>query len=103
MKPYRGQRKAASQTAAFCKIMKTRRNLIQTWLLCAALLQALTSEAQPVTKIAAGGSFSLFLKSDGSLWGMGLNNGGALGIGTSISRTNRPVQIVASNVTAIAT
>jgi len=34
--------------------MKTRRNLIQICLLVAVLLHALTSGAQPVTKIAAG-------------------------------------------------
>ena len=44
---------------------------------------------------------SLFLKSDGSLWAMGYNTYGQLGDGT-YSRTNRPEQIVASNVTAIA-
>jgi alpha-tubulin suppressor-like RCC1 family protein len=53
-----------------------------------------------VTAIAAGNSHSLFLKSDGSLWGMGFNSFGALGDGTYTS-TNRPEQIVASNVTAI--
>jgi hypothetical protein len=30
--------------------MKTKRNLIQIWLLFAAVLQAVTSGAQPVTK-----------------------------------------------------
>jgi alpha-tubulin suppressor-like RCC1 family protein len=77
------------------------RNLIQIWLLCAVLLQALTSGAQPVTQIAAGGGHSLFLKSDGSLWAMGDNSDGQLGDGIS-ARTNRPEQIVASDVTAIA-
>jgi alpha-tubulin suppressor-like RCC1 family protein len=60
-----------------------------------------------VTKIAAGFSFSLFLKSDGSLWAMGDNTFGELGDGTpldsgSIIQTNLPEEIVASNVTAIA-
>lgn len=57
-----------------------------------------------VTAIAAGNDFSLFLKSNGSLWGMGRNNDGQLGDGTSgaYAMTNRPEEIVASNVTAIA-
>jgi alpha-tubulin suppressor-like RCC1 family protein len=53
-----------------------------------------------VRAIAAGGFHSLFLQSDGSLWGMGANQG-RLGDGT-FNDTNRPEEIVASNVTAIA-
>jgi hypothetical protein len=81
--------------------MKTKRNLIQICLLCAVVLRAATSGAQPVTKIAARGVHSLFLKSDGSLWVMGYNVNGQLGDGT-FNNTNRPEQIVGSNVTAIA-
>jgi alpha-tubulin suppressor-like RCC1 family protein len=81
--------------------MKTKQNLFQICLLGAMLLQALTSGAQPVTKIAAGGDHSLFLKGDGSLWAMGNNDFGQLGDGTD-NNTNRPVEIVASNVTVIA-
>jgi alpha-tubulin suppressor-like RCC1 family protein len=60
-----------------------------------------------VTKIAAGSDFSLFLKSDGSLWGMGDNGWGQLGDGTfepgiNDACTNVPEEIVASNVTTIA-
>ena len=62
-------------------------------LLCAAMLQAVTSGAQPVTKVAAGGEHSLFFKSDGSLWAMGENNEGQLGDGT-YNNTNRPEQIL---------
>jgi alpha-tubulin suppressor-like RCC1 family protein len=60
-----------------------------------------------VTAIAGGSGHSLFLKSDGSLWGMGADYYGQLGDGTygtaPYYATNRPEQIVASNVTAIAT
>ncbi len=59
--------------------------------------------ASGVTAIAAGYGHSLFLKSDGSLWGMGYNWQGQLGDGSSSYWcSNRPEQIVASNVTAIA-
>ena len=54
-----------------------------------------------VVAVAAGYAHSLFLKSDGSLWGMGYNYFGQLGDGRFQS-TNFPVEIVASNVTAIA-
>jgi alpha-tubulin suppressor-like RCC1 family protein len=82
--------------------MKTRRNLIQIWLLCAAVLPAATSGAQTVTKVAAGESHSLFLKSDGSLWAMGDDYYGQLGDGNYNWFNPSPEQIVASNVTAIA-
>jgi alpha-tubulin suppressor-like RCC1 family protein len=76
-----------------------------TLLLCAAMMQAVTSGAQPMTKIAARGVHSLFLKSDGSLWVMGNNGNGQLGDGITDNgnyNTNRPEQIAATNVTAIA-
>jgi alpha-tubulin suppressor-like RCC1 family protein len=57
--------------------------------------------ASNVMAIAAGYRHSLFLKSDGSLWGMGDNAYGQLGDG-NFNNTNQPVEIVASNVTAIA-
>jgi alpha-tubulin suppressor-like RCC1 family protein len=57
--------------------------------------------ASGVTAVAAGGSHSLFIKSDGSLWAMGYNYPGQLGNGTLLG-TNQPVEIVASNVIAIA-
>jgi alpha-tubulin suppressor-like RCC1 family protein len=82
--------------------MRTKRNLTQRWLLCAAMLHAVTSGAQPVTKVAAGFPHSLFLKSDGSLWGMGGNAVGELGDSTYSNYVNRPEQIVSSNVTAVA-
>src|ERR1700743_2671992 len=64
-------------------------------------LQAITAEAQPVTKAAGGFRHSLFLKADGSLWAMGNNQFGQLGDGT-YNPTNRPELIVASNVVTIA-
>lgn len=51
----------------------------------AASLQTLVT----VTNIAAGDGHSLFLKSDGSLWGMGDNQYGQLGLG-AVSHTNSP-------------
>ena len=84
--------------------MNIRRNLIQICLLGAVLLHAVISGAQPVTKVAAARCFSLFFKSDGSLWAMGDNGAGQLGDGSGGANifTNWPEQIVASNVTTIA-
>jgi alpha-tubulin suppressor-like RCC1 family protein len=81
--------------------MKAKQKVFVTCLLCAALLQTINSVAQTVTKIAAGGFHSLFIKNDGSLWAMGDNNYGQLGDGTT-NNINFPEQIVASGVTAIA-
>jgi hypothetical protein len=50
-------------------------------------------QAQTVTKFAGGGYHSLFIKSDGSLWAMGLNEQGGLGDGT-YDNSYRPEQIV---------
>jgi alpha-tubulin suppressor-like RCC1 family protein len=62
--------------------------------------------ASGVTTIAAGTQHSLFLKSDGSLWAMGMNLSGQLGDGSYCTNapygTNQPEQIVPSGVTAIA-
>jgi alpha-tubulin suppressor-like RCC1 family protein len=58
-----------------------------------------------VVAIAAGYDHSLFLKSDGSAWAVGYNSDGELGDGAGNAfgtYTNRPEQIVSSNVTAIA-
>ncbi len=54
-----------------------------------------------VKTVASGDGFSLFLKTDGSLWGMGFNAFGALGDG-STNNTDRPEEITPGNVTAIA-
>ena len=51
--------------------------------------------ASGVKAIAGGYGHSLFFKSDGSLWAMGINGDGQLGDGT-YNKTNRPEQIVAA-------
>jgi alpha-tubulin suppressor-like RCC1 family protein len=51
--------------------------------------------------IASGALHSLFIKTDGSLWGMGDNEFGELGDNT-FTYTNRPKQIVAGGVIAVA-
>jgi alpha-tubulin suppressor-like RCC1 family protein len=61
-------------------------------------------EPSNVVAIAGGGTHSLFLKSNGSLWAMGYNYSGQLGDGTTddgVYATNVPEQIISSNVTAI--
>jgi alpha-tubulin suppressor-like RCC1 family protein len=55
-----------------------------------------------VVAIAAGQGHSLFIKNDGSLWGMGANDLGQLGLGTNINRSLKPALIVPSDVTAVA-
>jgi len=63
---------------------------------------AVVIEASGVTAISAGDAHSLFLKSDGSLWGMGNNTSGQLGMGTTVSSFSSPVKIVDTGVTAMA-
>ena len=53
-----------------------------------------------VTQVASGHENSYFLKSDGSLWGAGLNAHGQLGDGTNSRRYN-PIKIIDANVTKI--
>ena len=58
--------------------------------------------AESVNRIAAGPYFSLFCKSDGTLWAMGKNSNGQLGDG-SYNQSLNPEQIVGiKNVAAIA-
>jgi hypothetical protein len=54
-----------------------------------------------VTTVAAGSFHTLFIKSDGSLWAMGLNNFGQLGDGTT-NDSSTPELIVARNVVSVA-
>jgi alpha-tubulin suppressor-like RCC1 family protein len=82
--------------------MKKKRNLAQICLLVALLMQSAFIEAQTVvTNIAAGLYHSLFIMSDGSLWSMGENGYGQLGIGNFTS-ANLPVKVVTNDVVAIA-
>ncbi len=53
-----------------------------------------------VEQVSAGGSHSLFVKTDGSLWSVGGNSHGQLGNGSTTSRST-PVQI-ATNVARVA-
>ena len=82
--------------------MKNKLNLVRTCLLFALLTQSIIVEAQSVvTNVAAGLYHSLFIMSDGSLWGMGENGFGQLGIGNN-NNTNLPVKIATNNVVAVA-
>jgi alpha-tubulin suppressor-like RCC1 family protein len=54
-----------------------------------------------VTQITAGGSHSMFIKSDGSLWAMGLNSSGQLGDGDTANRST-PYEVETNGVTKIA-
>jgi len=63
-------------------------------------IQIVSSDVD-VIAVAAGGRHSLFIKSDGSLWGMGCGLYGELGMGTWDS-TNKPEQVVANGVIAVA-
>ena len=54
------------------------------------------------TKVSLGGSHTVAIRSDGTLWGWGLNSSNQLGDGTTVQR-NAPVQIgIASNWQAVA-
>jgi alpha-tubulin suppressor-like RCC1 family protein len=79
-------------------------NLKLICLLGTLLLQSFHCVAQPITKIAGGFDHSLFLKSDGSLWGMGSDDSGQLGDGTAGFGNHFliPQAVTVSNVTAIA-
>jgi alpha-tubulin suppressor-like RCC1 family protein len=78
--------------------MKSIRTLSQICLLAAALLSACGAMAQnyaawPVTQIAAGANHSLFTKSDGTVYVMGDNTDGQLGLGSSVTNVNVPRQL----------
>lgn len=65
-----------------------------------ALAVAHRSSAQSVASVAAGGNDTMFVKTDGTLWGVGFNASGRLGDGTTIDRST-PVR-VANNVASVA-
>ena len=58
------------------------------------------NSSNPIIEITHGYNHSLFLRADGSLWGMGMNNFGQLGDGTTTHRS-APVKIVDSDVVRI--
>jgi len=60
----------------------------------------LTIASSGVVSVAAGYNSTLFLKSDGSVWGSGLNQSGELGLGTR-NWVTEPRRILKSHVTAI--
>ena len=80
--------------------MKISLRLFLCLLLTCAVFQVFNCAAQSVVAAAAGETHTLFIRSDGSLWGMGVNTPGKLGLGT-LAGTNRPVQIVSHNVVAV--
>ena len=53
-----------------------------------------------VVSVSAGTHFTTFIKSDGSLWGMGYNAYGELGDGTTTQR-NTPIEIISSGVVSV--
>ncbi|MHC1699103.1 MAG: RCC1 domain-containing protein [Geobacteraceae bacterium] len=67
-------------------------------------VQVLTSDGvtplSGITAIAAGGAFSLALKSDGTVWAWGSNSNGQLG-NASLVASSVPVQVVISGGTAL--
>ena len=64
-------------------------------------ISAASTQATTVTNVCAGFGHSLFIKSDGSLWGMGYNGYGELGDGTT-NWTLVPKQSLPGGVTAVA-
>jgi alpha-tubulin suppressor-like RCC1 family protein len=79
-------------------------NLFIPSILIGGLFLILASQlaAQTVTQIAAGEEHSLFVKSDGSLWGMGNNGSGQLGLGSALEATNLATEIVTNGVRKVA-
>ena len=61
------------------------------FLLLAAVL-ALPAPAPAQSTVAAGGAFTLIVKSDGTLWSFGLNNNGQLGINSLVTQKT-PIQV----------
>jgi alpha-tubulin suppressor-like RCC1 family protein len=55
------------------------------------------STTYPITAIAAGGGYSLFLRSDGKVFASGLNSNGQLGDGTTTYKST-PIEISTTNI-----
>ena len=86
-----------------CSSLSPHRRRLRVGSFCGLilLLPAVAAQAATVTKISAGVYHSIFVRTDGSLWGMGGDPHGQLGDGFSVTGTNAPGLIVSSNVTAI--
>ena len=84
--------------------MKLKPNLIAMSLIFgAALMWSISDHAQPVTSVVAGNNFTLFVKGDGSLWGMGLDSYGQLGDGnTTFNTTVTPPEFITNHVAVAA-
>lgn len=55
-----------------------------------------------VKAVSAGDGYSLALKTDGTVWGFGINQSGELGLGTTFHSTNTPQQVYGlTNVVSI--
>ena len=46
-----------------------------------------TTNADNIKEVYCGGSYTIILKNDGTLWGCGANGGGQLGLGDTTDRT----------------
>ena len=55
-----------------------------------------------ISLFGSASEHSLFIKKDGSLWGMGYNTSGQLGIGNSTNQLS-PVEILSSGVQSVVT
>jgi alpha-tubulin suppressor-like RCC1 family protein len=71
----------------------------------AAIMLPQGSTGQPTTwkTVAAGGSHSLAVKSDGTAWAWGGNDYGQLGIGNTTADRTTPVQVLGPNATGYLT
>jgi len=54
-----------------------------------------------ITQITGGRKFTIFLTSDGSVYGFGLNDNGQLGLGNTTSPQSTPQEITHFNGTTI--
>ena len=54
-----------------------------------------------VTYVRSGQNDTLFVKDDGSLWGVGTNQDGQLGIGSTVKQ-HTPVKVISSGVKIVA-